>query len=129
MPLDMIERIISKTPVVDPEEIFENLTCFNFARYFPTEEAADKFCHMVGLVPHLDLAGFVPSCPKCGGMMRKEPAPADRFGFVYRCEKLQQKKKMRRRTGGSVWQAVCTGTLSCTHNTFFSEFSSQLNRC
>ncbi|XP_023237925.1 uncharacterized protein LOC111636818 [Centruroides sculpturatus] len=51
--------------------------------------------------------------------MRKEPAPADRFGFVYRCEKLQQKKKMRRRTGGSVWRAVCTGTLSCTHNTFF----------
>ncbi|XP_023220813.1 uncharacterized protein LOC111622640 [Centruroides sculpturatus] len=110
---------ISASPVMNPATIFNNITSYSFLRYLPTEDAAQTFCHLVGLVLHPDLTGFCPPCPKCGGTMRKEPAPSDRFGFVYRCEKVQQKKKMRRRTGGTVFRAMCTGSLSCTHNTFF----------
>ncbi|XP_067121638.1 uncharacterized protein, partial [Centruroides vittatus] len=109
----------SASPVVDPDDIFDNLTSYEFRTYLPTEEAAQKFCHLVGLVPHPDLTGSIPPCPRCGGPMLKEPAPSERFGFVYRCEKLKQKKTVKRRTGGTVRRAVCTGSLSCTHNTFF----------
>ncbi|XP_023215588.1 uncharacterized protein LOC111618322 [Centruroides sculpturatus] len=105
---------ISASQVMDPATIFDNITSYSFLRYFSTEEAAQKFCHFV---PHPDLTGFFPPCPKCGGTMRKEPAPSDRFGFVYRCEKVQQ-KKMRRRASGTILRAMCTGSVLHSQHLF-----------
>ncbi|XP_023231318.1 uncharacterized protein LOC111631328 isoform X1 [Centruroides sculpturatus] len=110
---------VSESSDVNPSEIFENLTCFSFYRYFPTEDAAQKFCHLVGMVPHPDLTSFIPPCPHCGGAMEKKSDPSEKFGYIYRCVKLKEKEKKRRRTGGFVWRAKCTGAISCTKNTFF----------
>ncbi|XP_023233574.1 uncharacterized protein LOC111633267 isoform X2 [Centruroides sculpturatus] len=109
----------SESSDVNPSEIFEDLTCFTFSQYFPTEDAAQKFCHLVGMVPHPDLSGFIPPCPQCGGAMEKKLDQSEKFGYIYRCVKLKEKEKKRRRTGGFVWRAKCTGGLSSTQNTFF----------
>ncbi|XP_023232457.1 nuclear speckle splicing regulatory protein 1-like [Centruroides sculpturatus] len=90
---------------------FNRLALIFYAR------ATEKFCYMVGLASYLDLTCFVPSCSKCTGVTKKEPAPADRFGSVYLSEKLQPKKK--KKNAQADWRVMFTGTLSCTHNTLF----------
>ncbi|XP_023218173.1 uncharacterized protein LOC111633440 [Centruroides sculpturatus] len=110
---------LSESSDVIPSEIFENLTSYLFYKYFPTEDAAQKFCHLVGMVPHPDLTNFIPPCPRCGGAMEKKEDSSEKFGYIYRCEKINQREKKRRRTGGFIWRAKCTGAISCAQNTFF----------
>ncbi|XP_023220038.1 uncharacterized protein LOC111621980 [Centruroides sculpturatus] len=126
--MSFVMELVSESSDVIPTEIFENLTSFLFYRYFPTEDEAQKFCHLVGMVPHPDLTNFIPPCPRCGGAMEKKADSSEKFGYIYRCEKINQGKNEQMNWRLYLESQLHRRDLLCPKYIFLKELCSQLKR-
>ena len=110
---------------VDMDSFRDGLSLLSWAVYFPppsqdeTEVAVRVFAVMSGMV---GLSDPTPPCPRCGSATEFVADASEAFGWRYRCSRasrLVSRAEARKRRLKSTRE--CTGSVSATTNTWFTD--------